>query len=399
MALQFKPPTEYGLPFVLRSFLPGLILTMLLLIGIAPHIPVFSQLWNGLSTEVKAILVLFAAFIFGAIVTSLDYVIYTFYEGRFFWIRWVRKWMTTSLKHKVERLYERNARIKKEKQELRNATGLSKKEIQEKLDSLENERREIWFELRMFPVVTGEDGEKRFPQYPTRIGNLLCEEERYPLVRYGMDPVFYWYRLMHILPSDVRSELDRLKALPDFLIYSSAVLAAYALIHLVVYSLEQAWFQALTIFGISLGLSYLTYRASLTSVRNLSEYTKGVYDTYRNELKKRINPFAADLPIESESRFWKKTWRYLQYGRIEGDCVAFVLLRLKANDKETISSKLIADRLVSEAYPVRGEYHVVAKCSESSPEALNAKISRLRSVNEVEKLVELHLVPHRPASS
>lgn len=43
---------------------------------------------------------------------------------------------------------------------------------------------------------------------PTRLGNIIESFENYPDVKYGLDSVFYWYRLWVVLDKDLREEID-----------------------------------------------------------------------------------------------------------------------------------------------------------------------------------------------
>jgi len=314
--MSFTIPARYGSPFLLRSFLPGLVSSLLIFYALPPAVPWLGTFWRCLSFEQKLVLLAASSLIIGAVITTLDYRIYTFYEGRFGWPEVVKSALTKRLSKKVALLQDRDREILDEIKKLKESGGSSQSEL-ERVTTLENERKEIWFNLRMFPASVGKPGspEIRQARLPTMLGNILAESESYPLLRYGMDPVFYWYRLVQIVPRERMQALDRLKATSDFLVYTSAVLVLYAPIHLISYLVGKLYCLSLLGFVGALLISGVLYRISLSSLRQYCESTKGVYDVYRHELRRSLLHPVTTEGVEKETDFWRNVWLYLQYGQ------------------------------------------------------------------------------------
>jgi hypothetical protein len=94
-----------------------------------------------------------------------------------------------------------------------------------------------------WPVDEGGDP---YALYPTQLGNILAGFELYPKVKYGIDAIFYWYRLWVSLDKDLREEIDTVQAVVDSTLYVSFTLyvsAALALFYAGTESLmEGAWY-------------------------------------------------------------------------------------------------------------------------------------------------------------
>jgi len=300
----------------LRSFLPGLVFSLLIFYGLPPAVPWLGTFWRCFSFEQEVVFLLACSLLIGALITTLDYRIYTFYEGRFGWPEVVKSALTKRLSRRVASLQDRDRKILEEIKKLKESSDSSQSEP-ERIARLENERKEIWFNLRMFPASVDKPGspETRQARLPTMLGNLLAEAESYALLRYGMDPVFYWYRLAQIVPRERMQVLDRLKASTDFLVYTSALLVFYAPIHLVSYLVGKLYCLSLLGFAGALLISWVLYRVSLNSLMQYCESTKGLYDVYRHELRRRLlQPVTAEN-VEEETNFWRDLWVYLQYGQ------------------------------------------------------------------------------------
>lgn len=253
----------------------------------------------------QAALVALAPTIIGALLMTFDYVIYTFYEGRFYWPASLSKLLTRHLQEKVD----------SEKED-----SWAKQAKRARSEGREGDFNELWFKLRNFPEDEGKD--RRKVVYPTIMGNMLRQAEDYPWKRYGMDDTFYWYRLKMILPKDQSDLIENTKAQVDLLVYSSFFLAAYSPAHIIVYGmtgrLVGAFFGLLTITA-----AYLLYRVSLKGLRLYLEEFKSAFDVYRDKLR---TVFDASNLGDREQRFWKRAWVVLQYGETAGEAVVLVTL-------------------------------------------------------------------------
>lgn len=326
--MPFGIPTEFGISFFFRTFLPGLITSLLIFYSLLPAYPGVFELWTQLSLEQTAAVLTVSGLLIGMVITANDYAIYTFYEGRFGWPAWLKKRLTARLARKVASLHDRNSQIENESDALKmrlkmETPSQERNQILTKLRALDAERNEIWSSLRGFPSSPSSVNDsskqqelRREARFPTLLGNIFAEGEDYPLIRYGIDPVFYWYRLTQVVPKDNLQALDKIKATSDFLIYTSTILAFYGPIYLITYFAEQLYPSALGVGLTALALSYILYRMSLGSLREYSEYTKSLYDVYRAELKKMLLEETTTENVNKEMDFWERHWRYLQYGMI-----------------------------------------------------------------------------------
>jgi hypothetical protein len=286
---------DFGLPFFYRVVLPGLLL------GAAanPLVGPYMQLLGVEGLDAPVWLALVGAVVVGVLLSALDDPIYQFYEGRMGWPRWLARWRTKKWRAHVASL-QHHARAAKQRGDMPTYD-------------------EIWSQLRQFP----EDAEgEPTATAPTRMGNILAAYEDYPRRRYGMDSVFYWYRLWLRVDKDVREEIDRTWASTDALMYlafGSAVLGVVYWISLAV-SLVTAALGSPTLAtaeqprylvgGAALLLiSYVPYRLSIPGHLVNGELYKSLFDVFRSVLKKDLA-----TPSASERDEWNALWAGLQYG-------------------------------------------------------------------------------------
>src|SRR5262249_16347622 len=91
---------------------------------------------------------------------------------------------------------------------------------------------EAGVEYARHPVDEGGDP---YVEHPTRLGNLIEAYENYPLLKYGLDSVFYWYRLWVVLDKDLREEIDNQQSVVDSTVYITFVLYVSACV-MVIYA-------------------------------------------------------------------------------------------------------------------------------------------------------------------
>jgi hypothetical protein len=191
-----------------------------------------------------------------------------------------------------------------------------------------------------------EDGES-YVEHPTRLGNLIESYEVYPEVKYGLDAVFYWYRLWLMLDKDTRTELDNAQSMVDCAVYVAFVLGLSGLIFFMDASLEALsgiahwldwpWLQGLATFRlpyvpswpalILLGLmcflsGFVLYRFSLPAHAQYGELFKAVFDQYRSKLEfddvvKQVGLIrgARYVKLEQADKY-RIAWLFLRWHRI-----------------------------------------------------------------------------------
>jgi hypothetical protein len=298
MGASLAKDLSFGLPFFYRVVLPGT------LIGSAA-LPLIRGAFTRLGisivgTDTQAALAALVAVAIGFVLSVLDDPIYQFYEGRRGWPDWLARDLTAGWTRRVRFLQEEADKAKK--------CG----------DTATYD--ELWYEIRQYPT---DDEGTYIATRPTKMGNILASYESYPERRYGMDSVFYWYRLWLKLDKDTRGEVDRLWASTDGLLYLAAGALGLGAVYLAVagaaalaaangasWTLTAAEQTFYALGGLLLMLaSHVPYRLSISGHLQNGETFKSLFDLYRSKL-------AADLvPADAKERArWTTIWAALQYG-------------------------------------------------------------------------------------
>lgn len=299
-----KLPFELGIKLFFRLLIPGFFITL----GFTPIL--FAVLDRYGPSNKHEIAFAIATIIVGWMVIILDMPIYMLFEGRRFWPRFL---LTRFLDCEKDRLRDIKGDI----------TKFEKADQQKYLEAS--------VELRGFP--RNNDGEYR-AIFPTRLGNLITAFETYPDLRYGMDGVFYWYRIWIKLDKDLREEIDSQQALADSTVYTSFALIVDGLLCLL-YAII-SWFGISTFIHlpnlwISASLSlvcfvaaYLVYRIAMFAYGQFGELFKSVFDIYRTRIKDEVSDalsevleFSGDYSRMSSRDEYEVVWRYLQNYKIK----------------------------------------------------------------------------------
>jgi hypothetical protein len=299
----FSVASELGFSSLFRIVFPGLVWSLLLLPLVNP--PISEALGIDEIVDLAAIL-LTEALILGVFASLTSSIVYRIYEGRLLWPQWLHQELTKSLGNLVKK---------------RLAAA-------EKLDRSSVAYQETWYWLRMFPL---DDNGDPIARRPTLLGNVLEGYEEYPLRRYGMDSVFYWYRLVPKLPESFGKQLDQLWSEADCLMHSSFAGMVMGLVYAVLASAEailgstlgswiavpagvRATLDLIPGWGSPLGWAllcliggYAVYRVSLPLHRRNGEYFKAAFDVYRG------NIVGMTETSRTEKERWQAAWAYLQY--------------------------------------------------------------------------------------
>jgi hypothetical protein len=225
--------------------------------------------------------------------------------------------------------------LNKESEILKSCTEKQEKAYEAflKTNNLDDEQiyLEMSVERRQFPI--DENTGERVSKAPTRLGNILKMYETYPDVMYGLDGVFFWYRLWLFLNKDVREDFETQQAYADSTVYTSAALFISGFIVLsypfaAIFKLTPldqwpfyVWF---VISFVLLFMGYIVYRMSLHLHVQFGETWKSIFDVYRAKL--------VDIQIDEDIAVWtgeenvmagktpreknKIIWSYLQYYKI-----------------------------------------------------------------------------------
>jgi hypothetical protein len=305
-----KLPLDFSLKLVFRLVFAGVILA-------AAFFPATRAIAEASNIKIKTeFLFPIAVILWGWIVLICDMRIYMLFEGRRYWPARLRELLLRS--------------------EQRRLAGLLK--IVNKPGSDRRRYLEASVEYGLFPVK--EDG-TAYAEHPTRLGNLIDSFETYPNVKYGLDAIFYWYRLWVVLDKDLREELENAQSVVDSTIYvafafyvSGLVMLGYAGVTFLThaglrwlpvvdlpYVPQPGW---LCVLGIAcLAGGYLIYRLSLTAHMQYGELFKSTFDQFRSKLQfddvlKDVGRIIDDPYLSFESRREKNRiiWRYLRWHRV-----------------------------------------------------------------------------------
>lgn len=304
-----KLPFDLGVKLILRLLVPGFFLTL----GIYPFLATLREK-AGWTIDIEYLFIL-SVIVTGWVVTVADQPLYMVFEGRRYWPKWLLR-IFLSLE---------NRRLQKLIRDVDKFYALA--EGQEGFPKFINNQKytEASVEKRNFPL--DDEGHLKVTS-PTRLGNLINAFETYPDRRYGVDAVFYWYRIWLKLDKDLREELDTRQASTDSALYSSAVLfvsallwSTYALIptaynpfinHLPTFL--PMWLPALFF----LLTSRMTYKVSLYSQAQYGETFKSVFDIYEkqidvNHVLNSVSKITKDPSILNLDRSDQLliAWRYL----------------------------------------------------------------------------------------
>ena len=227
--------SAFGIPFLIKALVPGLIFALLLLPVLNPILPSIVKI-DKLS-DIATIL-LPVALIFGLILSLSTSVIYRIYEGRLLWSKRLHEKFTNKIDKRVKEKYA-------EAENLRQAG-----------DTASVRYKELWYWLRIFPR---DDKNLPIATRPTMLGNILDGYEGYPSQRYGMDSIFYWYRLWQTLPENFTKSMDRLWAEADcFMNVSFSAILLFLFYGVVTLIKFTVWFMTRFYISVPESLLYFT---------------------------------------------------------------------------------------------------------------------------------------------
>jgi len=299
-----KFPFTFDLASVFRLVIPGFFLAIALdpAIGVA-----FYAIGVAKPTEVYYA---FGTVVLGWLFSLLDMQIYMLYEGRRFWPSYLVRCGRVREQRRLHRLNK----LYKEAKAATNPTTLP-----------------VEYAIRRALFPLDKDG-MRYVAYPTRLGNLIAEYEQYPDRKYGMDGVFYWYRVWFVVPKDIRDELTQQQSLADSSLYMSMVLFLSTLLF-VVYALASAlglaqispelkfcWLYA-AMFSLICGYGF--YVMALNAHSAYASFFKAIFDDFYEKVDVRplLSTLAKRTGIKEYgflegTEAYKAAWRYLRWHKL-----------------------------------------------------------------------------------
>jgi hypothetical protein len=249
----------------------------------------------------------------------IRYELWCLYEGRRFWPRWVKRRLTARLQEKLNKDFQKSRELRRRIDELSSQADLSSDKIAE-LDQVRSEYDELWFRIRQYPedrkqtwkVTNTLQVGMRKATAPTRFGNIIDEFETYPLVRYGIDPIFFWYRLRLLIPKDAYETVDTAAAVVDCLVSMSVLFVAFAPVSLAI-GVTSSVALSVVVALASLLMSYVAYLVSLSRLRSYGEHFKAMFEMYRGDLLRQAKELIQAAKDPQEFEFWQDMVRYLWY--------------------------------------------------------------------------------------
>ena len=295
-------PFTFNLSLFFRLLLPGIVVTGALF-------PAIHLLCSSLAIHIQnEYIVGICTVIIGWLFIVCNMHIYMALEGRRYWPSLVSNYFMNKENKRLLKVIENFKKAK----DCGDSKGM----------------KEIGMQLRQFPIDTNSGEYKAL--YPTRIGNLICSYEQYPSTRYGINSIFYWYRLWLLLNENIRNHLDNYQSIADSAAYIITALFFDSLIMFIYAALTQLHFNPLIKYHqyslillmlgfILLFFSYVFYRASLQLHASYGEHFKSMFDIYGglipiDEIIGRVDILKDDVETNccSKSVKYRTIWRYLQ---------------------------------------------------------------------------------------
>lgn len=279
--------TNFGYKFFMRAVFPGFLIVVIIV----------SLLFSCLQDVMRSLVILIPIwFISGIVIFMMDPFIYIYFEGRCLaktW-PWLHQKITSYHKQRVRKMYNEAIQLKN------------------KFSNTHPKYLELRFWLRYFPI--DENGEPTATQ-PTLIGNILAAAESYPIIKYGMNPIFYFYRLWIALDKDTRSEIDLNASYMDGVIYTKFVLRMATFFYLLLFILNKLnilhlfYDKPLGIYCIaSFILCHLFHFISIPLVQAKGEYFKSMFDVYRDKIS-GMGKISSEV---DERKRWEDIFKKLQ---------------------------------------------------------------------------------------
>ena len=349
-----KLPFAFGINLLFRLVFPGSVLAIVLWF-------LFAQVAADLEPELRTALspifqpvpalgevasVGMLAVFLGWLITLADMPIYMLFEGRRFWPRRLRCRMRRREHARLVRLEEAAEACWKEAQALRERLDADPPPEGERQAALALEHSEALerhleraVQASRFPL---DPKGRRYAPMPTRLGNLIYEYEMYPANKYGLDSVFFFYRLWLMVDNDMREEVDAKQAVVDGATYVAFACSLGALIGATVLLVRLA----LSLPGgplsfdpaaialdaalvvLLLVAARLVYRLSIHGHVQFGEIYKALFDQHWHRLD--LDPTLELIeqrtgrpsPPKTEPLERARTaWRYLRWHRVRVDGV------------------------------------------------------------------------------
>jgi hypothetical protein len=326
---------KMGGNFLVAALIPSLAFVTTAMVIFGPIIPpdVIKRLKDTFyPLEQPGLLLLLFTVILGFSMSSLNTFIYKVFEGYYL----------------LERFPHSRRREQEKARQLRRQLRRIEGKITRLKNQGKNERRLVALEEQRYYVSSVY--QSTFPPskqaiLPTRFGNILRAAENYPAIRYGIDAVPMWSRLIHVIPDKYYERVDRSNNQVAFLINCSLLSLILSLLNLLASSYQFLTFRYVYVHqplsppllyfipvdlplevyqqravlylvgsGFSLLWFWIFYKAALPVAEQYGNMIRSAFDLFRFELLNQLN---LSLPADSDEE--TDTWRMVSEFVVLGD--------------------------------------------------------------------------------
>lgn len=321
---------QFSKSLILGTFMPVVIFVILNLLFVAPLLPSDGLIVNQLlAFDVQGVVAtLFISIVLTGLLYNLNIPIIRLYEG-YPWkdsfvgrrrIRHFRAQMAETV-----RLRDR-AQIFRGALKPRDIGDLTHRADEAGDPITEESRRAKVNQIKQLRAAFGRGINNDFPIspasiLPTTLGNVIRSFEDYPQRQYQMAAITLWPRLVAKIDQGYATSIDGAKTSFDFMINSSVLSAATALIILFAgltyptpLTSPRFWvpwaFKILFFFA----LSHVCYLWSISRAMAWGDLVKGAFDLYRWELLKQLGFKRTPAGLSEERETWGEISRQLIYG-------------------------------------------------------------------------------------
>lgn len=277
-----------------------------------------------LETFSHSFLVVFSIVLISFIFTALNGPFIRFLEGYIFEDFFLFRWLLAINQKTHQR---RNQQIKELEKELIKLDKIKNElEAKDSLTESVNERISYLESLIKYKKDNIKlELNRDYPQeeariLPTKLGNVLRAFEDYPTIRYGMDSIDLWIRMLLILEEKKFLQfISNEKVTFDFLINMCIVFVTLSVVIVISVFLNVQTRIYLFASLFLLVVSFLCYRACIFSGRDMGDYFCAAFDLYRHELNKSL--LLEELPsnnLKKEKEHWQSVSRFILNAETDG---------------------------------------------------------------------------------
>lgn len=359
---------RFGGNFLVAAFVPSLAFVVASVLMLGPVVPV------DVLTRIQFLLgpigennigwsIFLVAVIIGFTLSSLNTYIYKLFEG-YVLANQLAFLRNVEIRRARQFICKREGVVKKIKQLERRLDAWNEVQMPKRqkktIDSIENRIRTLKAERD----TISSEYDQRYPPYeylilPTRFGNILRASETYPQVRWGIDAVIMWPRLIYaaaISPKgdEYLAKVDISNDQCSFLLNSSLLAGLFSGLAVIV-AMYQSLLLCLKSQGIkellyfipvdselhiyqqriivyiivsvlALAVFWFFYTASLYNVSQYGNLIRSTYDLFHLQLLKvlRLDDLLPDeLPDNThhEKEIWRRVCEFIEIGEVNGPLV------------------------------------------------------------------------------